>query len=82
MTQNVGLADRIIRLLLAIVVVILLATNQISGVLAIVLGILALILALTSMFGVCPLYLPFKFSTKARRPAPPPEEPLPPPEEA
>jgi len=80
MTQNMGLADRIIRLLLAIVVVVLIATNRISGVLATVLGILAVIFALTSMFGVCPLYLPFKLSTKARRPELPPETP-PPPEE-
>ncbi len=80
MTQNMGLADRVIRLLLAIVVVILLATNQISGVLAIVLGILAVYLALTSMFGFCLIYLPFKLSTKARRPEPPQEAP-PPPEE-
>ena len=80
MAQNMGLVDRVIRLLLAILVVVLLATNQISGWLGTVLGILAVILALTSLFGVCLLYRPFKFSTKARQSAPPPEAP-PPPEE-
>jgi 1,4-dihydroxy-2-naphthoate octaprenyltransferase len=79
-TQNMGLVDRVIRLLLAIVVVALFVANRLSGWLAIVLGILAVILAVTSMIGFCPLYLPFKLTTKARQPAPPPETP-PPPEE-
>ncbi|MBD3414364.1 MAG: DUF2892 domain-containing protein, partial [Candidatus Aminicenantes bacterium] len=41
-------------------------TNQISGTAAIVLGIVAVIFLLTSLVGLCPLYLPFKISTKKK----------------
>jgi hypothetical protein len=80
MAQNMGLVDRAIRLLLAILVVVLFVSGRISGWVGTVLGILAVILALTSLFGICPLYLPFKISTKARRSVPPIET-LPPPDE-
>lgn len=59
-----GSADRIIRLLVASTVAALYLTDQISGLAAIILGASALIFALTSFAGVCPLYLPFRFSTK------------------
>jgi hypothetical protein len=75
MTQNMGLADRAIRLLVAILIVVLFAAHRISGWVGIVLAIVAIILALTSLFAVCPLYLLFKVSTKARRPTPPAETP-------
>jgi len=58
-----GIIDRIIRTILAIVVIVLYFTRQITGVGAIILGILAIIFLLTSIFGVCPLYLPFRIST-------------------
>jgi hypothetical protein len=63
MKKNMGLIDRIIRLVLAAVVVVLYLTGQISGVAAIVLGAIALIFVITSAIGFCPLYVPFKFST-------------------
>lgn len=59
-----GVVDRIIRTILAVVVIVLFATKQITGVVAIILGILAIIFLLTSAVGFCPLYLPFKISTK------------------
>jgi len=59
-----GVVDRIIRTILAVVVIVLFATKQITGVAAIILGILAIIFLLTSAVGLCPLYLPFKISTK------------------
>lgn len=64
MKKNMGVVDRIIRTILAIVVIVLFATKQITGVAAIILGILAVIFLLTSAVGLCPLYLPFKISTK------------------
>lgn len=64
MKKNMGSADRIIRVLLAIVVAILYFTDQISGTAAIILGLLALIFIATSFIGFCPLYAPFKLSTK------------------
>lgn len=66
MTPNMGTADRIIRVVVAIVFAGLIATGQVSGILAIVLGVLAGILVLTSLVSTCPLYLPFGISTRPR----------------
>jgi hypothetical protein len=64
MTKNMGIADRIIRTIVALVVVILVITGEISGALAVILGIVAAAFLLTSAIGWCPLYLPLKISTK------------------
>ena len=63
MKKNMGKIDRIIRMLLAIVVIILYMTGSITGVAAIILGILAFVFIVTSMIGFCPLYVPLKIST-------------------
>jgi hypothetical protein len=63
MKKNVGSADRIVRTLLAIVVGVLIFTGEVSGTLAIVLGILAVVLLATSAVSFCPLYLVGKLST-------------------
>jgi amino acid transporter len=64
MKQNMGTIDRVIRIVAAIVIGILYFTNQITGTAAIILGVIAVIFLLTSFIAFCPLYLPFKFSTK------------------
>lgn len=64
MKKNMGNADRSIRTLIAIVVGILYFTGLISGTVAIILGILAVVFLLTSFIGTCPLYLPIGLSTK------------------
>jgi O-antigen/teichoic acid export membrane protein len=66
MTQNMGSADKAIRLTIAVVIAILYFTHIISGTLAIVLGAVAVVFVLTSLINVCPLYLPFGISTKKR----------------
>lgn len=66
MKPNMGTVDRVVRVLLALVVAGLIATGTVSGVLAIVLGVLAAVFVLTSMIGFCPLYLPFGISTRPR----------------
>lgn len=63
METNMGLIDRVIRVSLALIVVILIATGVISGILAVVLGIFAAIFILTSVIGFCPLYKPFGIRT-------------------
>jgi hypothetical protein len=63
MKKNVGIADKVVRILLAITIVGLYLTNLISGTLAIVLLVLAGIFILTSFMSFCPLYLPFGIST-------------------
>lgn len=66
MRKNMGAVDRIIRTILAIVVAVLYFTNQITGTAAIILGIIAIIFLLTSLAGFCPLYVPFKLSTRKK----------------
>ena len=63
MKKNMGTLDRTIRIIVAIVIAALYYTGQISGTLAIVLGIVALVFVLTSLVGTCPAYLPFGLST-------------------
>ncbi|MBT3244354.1 MAG: DUF2892 domain-containing protein [Bacteroidetes bacterium] len=63
MKINLGRADRSIRIILAAVVVTLFFTKVITGVLGTVLLIVAGSLVLTSLIGVCPLYIPFKIRT-------------------
>jgi hypothetical protein len=67
MKQNMGTIDRVIRVLLAIVVLVLYLTGNISGTAAIILGIIAVIFVLTSLVGFCPLYVPLKISTKKKK---------------
>jgi hypothetical protein len=65
MKKNMGTADRVIRSIIAAIVVILFFTNVITGILGIVLLILAGIFVLTSFISFCPLYAPFGLSTCA-----------------
>ncbi len=67
MKANVGSADKVIRILLAIVVAVLYFTNQITGITAIILLIVAGILILTSFMSFCPLYWPFGISTRKKQ---------------
>jgi K+-transporting ATPase A subunit len=64
--KNMGTFDRIARIALAILVLVLYLTGAISGTLAIVLGVLAVVFVATSVIGTCPLYLPFGISTRKK----------------
>jgi hypothetical protein len=59
-----GNLDKAIRVGVALVIAILYFMHVISGTLAIVLLVFAVIFLLTSLIGTCPLYLPFGISTK------------------
>jgi len=63
MKANMGSTDRIIRMLLAAVLITLAYTATVTGVLAIICYILAVVFIGTSLVRVCPLYLPFGLST-------------------
>ena len=63
MKKNMSSADRVIRLLVAVVIAILYFTNMIVGTWGIVLLVLAAVLALTSVVGFCPLYALFGINT-------------------
>jgi len=58
-----GTIDKVIRLLVAVVVLILYFTHVITGTLAVVLLILAAVFVVTSFIGFCPLYVPFGFNS-------------------
>lgn len=66
MKANMGTIDKVIRIALAVLVGVLYFTGQISGTVAIVLGILAIVFVLTSLISFCPLYLPLGISTKSK----------------
>jgi len=66
MKQNMGTIDKVIRILVAVVFVVLYFTHVISGTLGIILLILAAVFVLTSFLSFCPLYLPFGLSTKKK----------------
>jgi len=61
--KNVNSIDKVIRILLAIVLGVLIFTSQVTGVFAIVLGILAVVLVLTSFLSFCPIYALLNIST-------------------
>ena len=66
MKKNMGLTDKIIRSGIAVIIAILYFTNIISGTLAIILGVFAIIFLITSFVSFCPLYSPFGFSTRKK----------------
>lgn len=65
MKKNMGQTDRIIRAIIG-VVFLLLALFVASGAWAIVLYVLAAIMIVTAIFGVCPLYMLFHISTNKK----------------
>lgn len=67
MKNNMGSADKVIRILVAITVIALYFGNIISGTIAIILLVLAGILIITSFISFCPLYLPFGISTRKKQ---------------
>jgi len=66
MKLNMGSWDRIIRLLITLLIVVLLFAGVLKGALVIILGIIAIILFVTSVIGFCPLYVIFGISTKKK----------------
>ena len=58
-----GSADKVIRIVVAIMIAGLYFTDMIPGTLGIVLMALAAIFVLTSFISFCPLYMPFGIST-------------------
>lgn len=63
MTKNMGSADKIVRLLVAALFVMLFFTNTVTGTVGIILLVLAAVFVLTSLISTCPLYLPFGLKT-------------------
>lgn len=66
MKKNMGTTDKIIRISIAVIIAVLYFTNTISGTLALILGAFAIIFIITSFISVCPLYIPFRLSTRKK----------------
>lgn len=66
MKANLHTLDRIGRMLFAAIVAVLFYTGIISGTTAIVLGVIAIVLLLTSLVNFCPLYAACGISTKPK----------------
>lgn len=56
MKKNMGVADRIIRLIFGVVVVYLYFVGILSGLVGVVLLVISIVFILTSVVGICPLY--------------------------
>lgn len=65
--ENIGNADRTIRLTVSAVIVLLFATDLIAGPLAAALLSLSAILVLTALVGFCPLYRVLGIASRKRR---------------
>jgi hypothetical protein len=63
MKKNMGGADRIIRVIVAIVFAVLYFTGTVTGTVGLVLIILGGVFLATSLVSFCPLYLPFGINT-------------------
>jgi hypothetical protein len=63
MKKNMSSADRIIRLIIAAIMVMLYLTNTVTGTFGIVLLVLSVVFVLTSLISFCPLYPIFGIST-------------------
>ncbi|TGL44231.1 YgaP family membrane protein [Leptospira perdikensis] len=66
MFQNMGLYDRIIRVVVGLVLGGLYLSGVVEGTTAIVLFVIGLVMIATSAIGFCPAYLPFKITTKEK----------------
>lgn len=64
MKVNMGNTDRIIRIIAALAIGALYFFGAISGTVATVLSIIAVVFILTSLFSFCPLYGLFNLSTR------------------
>jgi hypothetical protein len=66
MKKNMGTVDKVIRVLVAVIILVLYFTHVVSGTLAVILLIIAGVFIVTSLLGFCPLYLLFGLSTRKK----------------
>ena len=59
-----GTIDKVVRIIVALIIILLFVSNKIEGTTAIVLLVLSGIFIFTSFISFCPLYYPFGISTK------------------
>ena len=67
MKKNMGSADKIVRIIIAIVLAVLYYMDIIPGTLGIVLMVVAAVFVLTSFISFCPLYVVFGMNTSEKK---------------
>ncbi len=67
MKKNMGKVDKMMRIIVAMVIGLLYFNNNISGMLGMILLVLAMVFLLTSLINFCPLYLPFDIDTREEK---------------
>lgn len=63
MKKNVGAVDKVIRIIIAALLIILFFANVVHGTLGVIFLIVAAILLITAFISFCPLYVLFGIST-------------------
>ena len=66
MKPNMGNVDRAIRALVAVAIGALYFSGAVSGTVAVVLAVVAVVFLATSAAGTCPAYIPLGLSTRTR----------------
>lgn len=69
MKKNIGNTDKLVRLVIALVISVLYFANIITGTLAVVLGVVAVVLVATALLNFCGLYAVMGFSTCKTNPS-------------
>lgn len=67
MKKNMGNADKVIRIIIALLIMVLYATKTVSGLPAYLLLALGGIFILTSVIGFCPIYTLLKINTCSKK---------------
>lgn len=66
LSANTGTPDRLIRLSIAVVIAVLSFTGTLSGLPALLLGILAVVFVVTSIISFCPPHVPLGLATSRK----------------
>jgi len=64
--KNLGMLDRIVRVVAVIAIAAAYGMGLINGALALALGAVAVVLLITSLTATCPAYMPFGLSTRRK----------------
>jgi len=67
MKKNIGSVDKVVRLVLALVGILLAFTKVVTGTWAIIVLIIAAVLIVTSLIGYCPLYVLLGINTLKKK---------------
>jgi len=65
--NNMGKIDRIIRVIVAVVIAVLWYYKQMTGLAAMILGLIAVLFIVTGAMGYCPIYHLLGLSTKEKK---------------